>query len=255
METFDCVVVGAGESLSAAFGVLLHRANADQRHPEGWYGLAAAKQYHFTHPADSLVVFDGQSTLGGTWAVERLYPGLKSNNLLGTYEYPDFPMDSKRFNVKPGSHIPGEVVHEYLCAYAAEFGIAKHIRLQTRVLFAEHQDTAEGGWILTIVSSADGERPEQEQKVGARRLIISTGLTSDAFLPHFEGQETFGGRIFHGKHFQQNRDTLETAKSVVVFGGTKFAWDAAYAYATAGVQTHMVIRCEHLRAGGRTCNC
>ncbi|KAL2018023.1 hypothetical protein VTK56DRAFT_1339 [Thermocarpiscus australiensis] len=218
METFDCVVVGAG-----------------------WYGLAAAKQYRFAHPVNSLVVFDGQSTLGGTWAAERLYPGLKSNNLLGTYEYPDFPMSTARFNVKAGSHIPGAVIHDYLKAYAAEFGIAEHIRLRTRVLSAEHQDTAEGGWVLTI-AFPDADDKQQQKRVGARRLVIATGLTSEAFLPHFDGQETFGGRIFHGKHFQQNRDTLDTAKSAVVFGGTKFAWDAAYAYATAGVQTHMVIR-------------
>ncbi|KAK4154120.1 fee1d58e-21ec-4d75-a55d-3a4d30cd2ab5 [Chaetomidium leptoderma] len=218
METFDCVVVGAG-----------------------WYGLAAAKQYQFTYPGSSLVVFDGQSTLGGTWAEERLYPGLKSNNLLGTYEYPDFPMTPSRFNVKVDTHIPGVVIHEYLEAYAAEFGIAQHIRLRTRILSAEHQDTVDGGWILTIDSwDADGEH--EQRRVGARRLVVATGLTSEAFLPHFDGQETFGGRVFHGKHFQQNRDTMDTAKSVVVFGGTKFAWDAAYAYATAGVQTHMVIR-------------
>ncbi|KAL2139039.1 hypothetical protein VTI28DRAFT_5877 [Corynascus sepedonium] len=220
METFDCVVVGAG-----------------------WFGLGAAKQYRFTNPTSSLVVFDGQDTLGGTWAAERLYPGLRSNNLWGTLEYPDFPMSTTRFNVTAGSHIPGEVIHEYLKAYAAEFGLTEHIRLRTSVLSAEHVDEAEGGWILTVASAAtDGESGRQETRVKVRRLIVATGLSSEAYLPHFDGQETFGGRIFHGKHFQQNRDTLKTAKSVVIFGGTKFAWDAAYAYATAGVETHMVIR-------------
>ncbi|KAH6847315.1 hypothetical protein B0I37DRAFT_354075 [Chaetomium sp. MPI-CAGE-AT-0009] len=218
MDTFDCVVVGAG-----------------------WYGLAAAKQYHVTHPTGSLVVFDGQSTLGGTWAAERLYPLLKSNNLLGTFQYPDFPMATARFGVETDNYIPGEVVHEYLQAYATEFGIAEHIRLRTKVLSAEHLDGAEGGWVLTTASS--GASGEQEQKVvKARRLIVATGITSEPFLPHFQGQETFGGRVFHGKHFRQNRDTLKTAKSAVVFGGHKYAWDAAYAYATAGVETHMVIR-------------
>ncbi|KAL2151338.1 hypothetical protein VTH82DRAFT_6436 [Thermothelomyces myriococcoides] len=219
METFDCVVVGAG-----------------------WYGLGAAKQYRFTNPESSLVVFDAQSTLGGTWAAERLYPGLRSNNLVGTYEYPDFPMSTARFKVPAGSHIPGEVIHEYLKAYAAEFGIADLIRLRTKVLSAEHLDEPEGGWILTIASTGTGDDPGQQTRVKARRLIVATGLTSEVFLPHFDGQETFGGRVFHSKHFRQNRDTLKTAKSVVVFGGSKFAWDAAYAYATAGVETHMVIR-------------
>lgn len=214
METFDCVVVGAG-----------------------WYGLAAAKQYRSTCPEASLVVLESQSSLGGTWADHRLYPGLKSNNLLGTYEYPDFPMDSATFKINTGEHIPGDVINNYLKAYAAHFGITDLVRLQTKVLVAEHQDTAAGGWVLTVANSR-----QEETKVFARRLIIATGLTSEAFLPHFDGQETFGGKVFHGKDFQQNRDTLQTAKSVTVFGATKFAWDAVYAYAKAGVKVNWIIR-------------
>ncbi|KAI1210835.1 uncharacterized protein F4807DRAFT_40473 [Annulohypoxylon truncatum] len=212
MEDFDCVVIGAG-----------------------LYGLAAARQFHYTHPGSSMVILDAQSSLGGTWAEERLYPGLKSNNLLGTYEYPDFPMISDRYDVKPGEHIKGTTLHSYLEAYAEHNGIAELIRLNHKVLAAEHQD--DGGWILTILTSG-----RLETKASTRRLIVATGLTSNAFLPHFDGQGKFGGRIFHGKYFQQNRDTLKTAKAVTVFGATKFAWDAVYAYATSGVKVNWVIR-------------
>ncbi|KAI8947269.1 hypothetical protein F4801DRAFT_519639 [Xylaria longipes] len=215
MEDFDCVVVGAG-----------------------WYGLAAARQFHVTQPDRSLAIYDSQSSLGGTWADERLYPGLKSNNLLGTYEYPGFPMSSDRFDVKPGEHMTGQAINSYLKAYAKQNGISDFIHLNTNVLTAEHQETDNGGWILTLTAS----HPSATKKIFARRLIIATGLTSEAFLPHFDGQEIFGGRVFHGKHFQQNSDTLKTAKAVTVFGATKFAWDAAYAYATAGVKVNWVIR-------------
>ncbi|ODA84170.1 hypothetical protein RJ55_02688 [Drechmeria coniospora] len=215
MESLDCVVVGAG-----------------------WYGLGAAKQYQFIHPDDSLAIFESQSSPGGTWADERLYPGLKSNNQLGTYEYPDFPMSSERFKIKSREHIPGEIVNAYLKAYAANFGIDRLIRLSTKVLAAQHQDDG-GGWILTINQTG---HPGKESKVFTRRLIIATGLTSEAFLPHFDGQETFGRRIFHGKHFLQNRDTLETARTATVFGSNKFAWDAVYSYAQAGAQIRWIIR-------------
>ncbi|EEH33191.2 hypothetical protein PAAG_04244 [Paracoccidioides lutzii Pb01] len=73
-------------------------------------------------------------------------------------------------------------------------------------------------------------------------LILATGLTSEAFLPHFDGQETFGGPIFHIKDFPQNKATLGTAKSVTILGATKSAWDAAYAYSTAGVKVNWIIR-------------
>ncbi|TGJ81234.1 hypothetical protein E0Z10_g7508 [Xylaria hypoxylon] len=215
MEDFDCVVVGAG-----------------------LYGLAAARQFHTTQPGRSLAVYDSQSSLGGTWAEERLYPGLKSNNLLGTYEYPGFPMSRDKFDVKLGEHISGKAINTYLKAYAKQGGIGDLIHLNTKVLSAEYQETDNGGWVLTLNTS----NPSATRKVFAKRLILATGLTSEAFLPHFDGQEVFGGRIFHGKYFQQNKDTLKTAKAVTVFGGTKFAWDAAYAYATAGVKVNWVIR-------------
>ncbi|KAK4897564.1 hypothetical protein LTR27_004708 [Elasticomyces elasticus] len=214
MEYLDCVVVGSG-----------------------WYGLAAAKQYHCTQPERSLAVLDSEASLGGTWADHRLYPGLKSNNLLGSFEYPDFPMDTETFGVKTHEHIPAPVVNRYLKAYAAKFGIADFVRLQTKVSVAEHQDTAEGGWILTLVNAK-----RQKSKLFTRRLILATGRTSDPFLPHFAGQETFGGRLFHGKQFLENRDTLQTAKAVTIFGASKTAWDAVYAYATTGVKVNWIIR-------------
>ncbi|KAI0186285.1 hypothetical protein EV127DRAFT_439365 [Xylaria flabelliformis] len=217
MEEFDCVVIGAG-----------------------WYGLAAASQFHYTQPDKSLVILDAQLSIGGTWAEERLYPTLKSNNLLGTYEYPGFPMSSDRFDVKPGQHIKGTAINSYLNAYAEHTGIADLVRFNHKVLSAEHRDTHDGGWILTIAAPGKGEK-----KALARHLIFATGMTSQAFLPHFDGQEDFedaGGRIFHGKYFKENSDTLKTARAVTIFGATKSGWDAVYAYASAGVKVNWVVR-------------
>ncbi|OAQ60241.1 flavin-binding monooxygenase-like family protein [Pochonia chlamydosporia 170] len=214
LEQFDCVVIGAG-----------------------LYGLAAAKQYHCTQPGASLVIFDSQASLGGTWANERLYPDLKSNNLVGTYEFPDFPLDREQFRVDTGQHIPGQVLNAYLTAYAERFAINSLIRLSSKVLDAEHQESGSGGWILSV-SNAD----ETVYKVYARRLIVATGLTSEPNIPRFDGQEDFGGKIFHGKRFLQNRETLETATSATIFGASKLAWDAVYSYAKAGVKVHWIVR-------------
>ncbi|RMY57632.1 hypothetical protein D0863_12564 [Hortaea werneckii] len=215
MEEIDCAVVGAG-----------------------WYGLAAAKQIHCTQPTSSLTILESEASIGGTWGDGRLYPGLKSNNLLGTYEYPDFPMDTETFGVKTHEHIPGPVINKYLKAYADRFGITDLVRLQTKVLVADHQDDDQGGWILTLKHAEQ----QNEYKLYARRLVLATGRYSDPFLPHFAGQETFGGRIFHGKQFSSNRDTLRTSKAVTVFGASKSAWDAVYAYAIAGVKVNWIIR-------------
>jgi len=73
----------------------------------GWHGLVAAKTHLDLHPSAQILVLDMEKSIGGTWAKERLYPSLKSNNMLGTYEYSDFPMDEATYGVKPGEHIPG----------------------------------------------------------------------------------------------------------------------------------------------------
>lgn len=174
------------------------------------------------------------------WAKHRLYPGLHSNNLLGTFQYPDFPMDGDAFGVKPGEHISGTAVHEYLMKYTEKFGISDKIRCNSKVVSAEHQDTAEGGWILTVQTTL--ESAPKETKIHARKLVVATGLTSEAFLPDFKGQEAFGVPLFHTKEFPKHTDTLESAKSVTVFGGTKSSFDAVYDYASKGIEVNWVIR-------------
>ncbi|KAL2169068.1 hypothetical protein VTG60DRAFT_6490 [Thermothelomyces hinnuleus] len=212
METFD-VVVGAGV-----------------------FGLCVAKTIHQLYPEKSLVILDSGSTLGGVWSQSRLYPGLKTNNMLGTMEYPDFPMDSDTFGLKPGEHLAGEVMFEYLRQYAERFGILNKIRYDSVVTTARHQDSGDGGWILTVQNS------NTRRQVFARKLIMAAGLTSEAFLPHIKGQEQFGVPIFHSKDFAKHVDILDSAARVTVFGGTKSAWDVVYAYASRGIKVDWVIR-------------
>ncbi|KAI0388996.1 hypothetical protein F5Y17DRAFT_470033 [Xylariaceae sp. FL0594] len=216
MEKFDFVVIGAG-----------------------WNGLAAAKQFICTQPGRTIAILDRESSIGGTWADHRLYPGLKSNNLLGTFEYPDFPMTSDRFDVRVGEHISGYAINAYLKAYAESFGIAERIRLRTVVLSAEHLDTEEGGWLLTVKTVGT----DTHVRVFARKLIVAPGILSEPFIPTFVGQDTFGGLIVHSRDFPQvARKGVDGVKCVTVLGSGKSAWDAVYHYATAGVKVNWVIR-------------
>ena len=152
--------------------------------------------------------------------------------MVGTYEYPDYPMDES-FGVKAGEHIPGAVLHKYLSSYAQKFGVSERMRLNTKVETAEKK---ENGWLLHTSTEHGSEQYLTE------KLIVATGLTSEAFVPTFDGQERFNAPIFHCRDFRDHADTLKTAEDVVVYGGTKSAWDAAHAYASAGVQVDMVIR-------------
>ncbi|KAK4125694.1 FAD/NAD(P)-binding domain-containing protein [Parathielavia appendiculata] len=213
METLDLVVIGAGI-----------------------FGLATAKMFQQLNPNKTLTILDSGSSIGGVWGKSRLYPTLKTNNMLGMFEYPDFPMTTDAFAVQPGEHISGEVMYRYLTRYAEHFGILDKIRYRTAVLTAEHHDSSEGGWTLTVQN--DGT----QHRIFARKLVVAAGFTSEPFLPGIQGEEMFGAPIFHSRDLVKHADTHGTAKTVTVFGGTKSAWDAVYAYASKGVKVHWIIR-------------
>ncbi|KAK8153697.1 hypothetical protein IWX90DRAFT_444950 [Phyllosticta citrichinensis] len=59
MEEFDLIVIGAG-----------------------WNGLATVKTYIQQHPTENVLVIDSAESIGGVWSQDRIYPGLKCNNML-----------------------------------------------------------------------------------------------------------------------------------------------------------------------------
>lgn len=187
-----------------------------------------------------MVVLDDQPTIGGVWAEHRLYPGLKTNNMRGNYEYGDFTFDQAGLNVKHGVHILGHEVHEYMKRYAQHFDIFKHIRFNTQVASAEHLPDSRG-WLLSTTDKASKNSAGQ---LLTRRLIVATGLTSDAFVPFISGSDAAGAPpMVHVKDFQdRSAELFATAKRATILGGTKSAWDASYAFATAGIPVDWVIR-------------
>ncbi|KAL4805792.1 hypothetical protein BDV18DRAFT_160665 [Aspergillus unguis] len=201
----------------------------------GWSGLAALKTYRETNPSASVCLLESASSVGGVWATQRLWDGLKSNNMRGTYEYSDFPMDDS-FGVQHGEHIPGHVVQKYLERYAEHFDLLKDIRLGCRVDVVEHNEDAT--W--TISYSTAGEKKEAR----AAKLIMATGLTSQPYLPHIPGQETFGRPLFHTVDMPAHLDSTvqKPENRITILGGTKSAWDAVYAAATAGASVDWIIR-------------
>lgn len=195
-----------------------------------------AKVFIELHPFAKIVLLDSANTVGGVWSKERLYPGLKSNNMLGTYEYPDFPMDAETFGVKPGQFIPGEVLHRYLSMFAQKYNITEKIRFNTKVETAEKQGIE--GWLLQLSTNGTSNSLLTE------KLVLATGNTSNPFVPYIEGSDSFNAPLFHVKDLQRQIPTMHSAKEVVVLGGTKSAWDSAYAFAVAegNATVHMVIR-------------
>lgn len=205
----------------------------------GWYGLAAAKAYIETHPTENILLLEASGSCGGTWSEDRLYPGLKSNNLHGTYEYPDLPMAEDVYGVKTGQHIPAAVMHRYLTDFAKKFGVFERTKFFTKVDKLEPNDGIDG-WTLT--TSASPEHPSKHATLTTKKVILATGLTSTPNLPKYKGAEEFAAPFFHAKDFCRQGHTTETAKNVVVVGGAKSAFDVAYAYVNAGALVDLAIR-------------
>ncbi|RAH78907.1 FAD/NAD(P)-binding domain-containing protein [Aspergillus japonicus CBS 114.51] len=205
----------------------------------GWFGLSAAKHYIQLHPQDHIVVLESAGSCGGTWAQERLYPGLKSNNMVGSYEYPDFPMSEDVYGVKADNHIPAATLHRYLTDYAKHFGVFDRVQFHTRVTAVQPR-SEDDGWRLHVACSNDPVN--FTTTIETKRLILATGLTSLPNMPSYSGQDTFHGPVFHAKDFKREADTLTSCTRVVVVGGAKSALDVSYAYTQAGVQVYLIIR-------------
>lgn len=187
-------------------------------------------------------MLESAESCGGTWSEARLYPGLKSNNMVGSYEYPDFPMSEKTYGVKEGSHIPGAVLHRYLTDFAERFGILERTQFHTKVddveaLRASGPSGPITAWRLTVTGPGGSRRA-----LATARLILATGLTSTPNLPRYAGAETFGRPLFHAKDFCRRAGELEGARRAVVVGGAKSAYDVAYALATGGASVDLVVR-------------
>ena len=210
----------------------------------GCAGLPAAKNYLQIEPATSLLLIDANRSIGGVWAKENLYPGLKTNNLLGTYEFPDFPMH-EGFGVKKGEHISGEVCHEYLRQYAEKFDLMKRTLLETKVKTAEK---IEKGWNLNLQSVKDDGPDGQKQGtrlVTCTKLMVATGLTNRPAPIDILGSESFNAPIIRFASLGVELPTLlnnPSIKQVTVIGTGKAAYDSVYLLATSGKRVTWIFR-------------
>lgn len=214
------------------------RYRANEKHGKGMHGIAMAKTYIAIHPEAHILLVDSADSIGGSWARERLYPRLKTNNVLGSYEFSDFPMVPEKYSAAPGAHIPGHVVHEYLNDVAAHYGFHTRCRLGTHVESASMR--TDGAWSIGLRELKCDKA--STYCVVAKKLVIAAGLTSEPNVPTFIGQRAFEGHIIHSKQLKERSGALALCRNIVVIGGNKSAWDVCYDAARNGSQVTMVLR-------------
>ncbi|KAH7169976.1 hypothetical protein EDB81DRAFT_150410 [Dactylonectria macrodidyma] len=204
-------------------------------------GLSAAKTYLEIEPKADILLLEKRKTIGGVWADENCYDGLKTNNLLGTYEFTDFPMGEK-YGLKEGSHIPGSVLHTYLTDFATHFDILRRIKFETHV---QEITKLEKGWMITAKDLETGDSPATPVIYRCNKLIVSSGLASTPNPVSIPGQETFGKPILnHGQLKEEGRRVAEdpSVKSVTIVGASKTGYDTVQLMASHGKQVDWIIR-------------
>ncbi|KNG90321.1 hypothetical protein ANOM_001445 [Aspergillus nomiae NRRL 13137] len=207
----------------------------------GWCGLVAAKTYLQVCPDARLLLVDGDSSIGGTWSKERLYPHLVAEAHHGLFEFSDLPM--RRDTVLPDGRIPSAAVHDYLTEYATKFDLIDRIRLNTWIENVRREPAVIGDneaprWMLTVAGSCE--------QIPTKKIIIATGLTSEPYMPFLPGRQEFEGEVLHSKALghPQTGDRISdpSVRHAVVYGGSKSAFDAVYLLLRAGKTVDWVIR-------------
>ncbi|ORY12034.1 flavin-binding monooxygenase-like protein-like protein [Clohesyomyces aquaticus] len=206
----------------------------------GLYGITVAATYHRIHPTAKILLLESAPSIGGPWAPHRIFPGLKTNNLWGTYEHPDFPMREDKFGVRKGEHVPAGKVTEYLHALIDDNDISKFIRLKTRVEVVQRVET---GWRIHCTTHTVGPY-YNFSTISTAKLILATGLANRPSMPQWASSTDFKSLVVHSADFPGHyADIVKPKRHTLIVGGGKSSWDIAYACATMPSSTAtMLIR-------------
>jgi cation diffusion facilitator CzcD-associated flavoprotein CzcO len=156
------------------------------------------------------------------------------------------------YGVKPGEHVPGEAMHQYLEDYAKKHGLSDRMILNTRVAAIErlHDEDDQGAiWRLCCCSRRYQKGTAAPYSIDlvmvTRKLILATGVTNQPNQPKISGEAEFGAPIVHSARLGREATRLLqdlTIKRVAVLGGGKSAYDAVYMFASAGKEVEWIIR-------------
>ncbi len=181
-EHFDVLIVGAGIS-----------------------GVGSA--YHLTTqcPGTSFVVLEVQQSFGGTWLTHK-YPGIRSDSDLHTFGY--------RF--KPWKGVPiatAEEIRAYMGEVIEENDLGRHIRYRHKIS-AANWSSRDNLWTIEAARTDTGEAV----RFTANFLWMCQGYYrhQEGYTPHWEGMESFKGRIVHPQTWPEDLDYK--GKNVLVIG-------------------------------------
>ena len=177
-------------------------------------------------------VFETGSGPGGTWYWNR-YPGARVDipSMQYSYQFDDDLQQEWEWREK---YAPQSEILEYVDHVVERFDLGKDIQYDSRVVSSIYDDDS-GKWTLTL---------DNGDQCVARYCIMSTGCLSAANKPHFTGDDTFEGEVYHTGRWPHEGVDLK-GKTVGIIGTGSSAVQSIPLIAEA---------CEHLTVFQRTPN-
>jgi dimethylaniline monooxygenase (N-oxide forming) len=151
---------------------------------------------------------------------------LTSSGLLTAFS--DFPV--------PPDQVEQQTVGEYvgyLERYADAFGVKDRIHFGTAVESVTRE--TDGRWRVRA-ASGNGETVDQQFDA----VAVCTGLHQNPYRPHFQGEETFTGRILHGAEYR--RPEQIAGKRVLIVGAGESGADVVAEVAEHAAETVLSLR-------------
>ncbi len=175
-----------------------------------------------------VVCFEKQDNWGGLWNYTwrtgldeygepvhgSMYRYLWSNGPKEGLEFADYSFE-EHFGKQIASYPPRAVLFDYIQGRLEKADVRKWIRFRTPVRWVE-EDKSSGKFNVTSHDLVnDTQQTEQFDHV-----VVANGHFSTPNVPHFDGFDSFGGRVLHAHDF---RDALEFKDKDVLIIGTSYS--------------------------------
>ena len=175
-----------------------------------------------------LVCFEKQDDWGGLWNYTwrtgldeygepvhgSMYRYLWSNGPKEGLEFADYTFE-EHFGRPIASYPPRAVLFDYIKGRVEKADVRKRIRFRSVVRHVTY-DEGSGKFMVTVKDHDLNE----EYSEAFDNVVVATGHFSTPNVPHFEGFDTFNGRILHAHDF---RDAMEFKDKNILIIGTSYS--------------------------------
>ena len=175
-----------------------------------------------------IVCFEKQSDWGGLWNYTwrtgldehgepvhgSMYRYLWSNGPKEGLEFADYSFE-EHFGRPIASYPPRAVLFDYIVGRVEKAGVRDMIRFSSLVRHVTYDDAS--GMFTVVVQEHAKDREYSEE---FDYVIVASGHFSTPNVPHFDGFDSFPGRILHAHDF---RDAMEFKGKDILIIGTSYS--------------------------------